>query len=89
MTAQEQTHLRDSVKEVASLENRNIYEQGTTATYLDEMVILDHVPWAGDESILKQGGKECFPSCDLPERYLSKAVLDWTEKRGMNVFMKR
>ena len=85
MTAQEQTHLRDSVKEVASLENRKIYEQGTT----DEMVILDHVSWAGDESILKQGGKECFPSCDLPERYLSKAVLDWTEKRGMNVFMKR
>nr|XP_022328790.1 uncharacterized protein LOC111127823 isoform X2 [Crassostrea virginica] len=81
MTAQEQTHLRDSVKEVASLENRNIYEQGTTATYLDEMVILDHVSWAGDESILNQGGKECFPSCDLPERYLSKAVLDWTEKR--------
>ena len=85
MTAQEQTHLRDSVKEVASLENRKIYEQGTT----DEMIILDHVSWAGDESILKQGGKECFPSCDLPERYLSKAVLDWTEKRGMNVFMKR
>lgn len=89
MTAQEQTHLRDSVKEVASLENRNIFEQGTTATYLDEIVILDHVSCSGDESILKQGGKECFPSCDLPERYLSKAVLDWTEKRGMNVFMKR
>ena len=51
-----------------------------------EMCIRDR---AGDESILKQGGKECFPSCDLPERCLSKAVLDWTEKRGMNVFMKR
>ena len=89
MTAQEQTRLRDSVKEIASLEKRNIYEQGATATYFAEIVNLDHVSWAGDESILKQGGKECFPSCDLPERYLSKAVLDWTEKRGMNVFMKR